>query len=721
MSADKGNPPAGPPCVTMKELTFFPVCAEFMKPTKLVPRNSRVFQKAELSFMANRKNFKEVSHERSIQPRVKTFQVQLRFCLWDTQGPQPDCLPTQLTITVNEKICFIPVDSDDKDYNRPVDITQLVCPSDEAPHRITLLWSLSDSRDFAMSVCLVEQLTAENLLKQLKNKKALPRFETLILIQKLMPAVRECALPFRRVRASLLCPLGQSLVTVPCRSLACSHFQIFDAVLYLQKNEKEETWMCPICNQGILYQDLVIDEFFFIVLHTVTCEEINCEAIDILHDGTWCPAGYFLDVSELSEDPGFTGLRGHRFQRKRKVHFVSMKEWPCPEPTRTVRVSTTEKKMAQGSDSQAGAPAPNSLLSSDQQSSSNLRKRDNLNVPFSCGKNELQRGGSRFPAGDRRDLLDCCDAPGTSGLQTGSILSSIKEIPAVAPIKSCSSNMERRALAITTSRGLFSDTLNVHPGENELPQQGSRIPIGDQRDLFVCYDEHGPSNLKTFPFRSKMEVPTVAQLVSSSSRVEPQTPATMAANLVATTTKIVVRPQQPAVKSCSKDTCCSLPFSQPTQGLFASSVSKPQKTCDFGDNPPASAAAPASVPFSRWLPTLPTGICPPRKRLPFIPELGAGQGEGLHRQLVKYQSSEPGPLPTMAQPSQFARAEGLSMGILQREDRFKVIRESVQRESLANNSNFCPPGQIVVSPHRQMGLLRTTNIHKGGGQTPPST
>uniref|UniRef100_A0A8C5S4L5 SP-RING-type domain-containing protein n=1 Tax=Laticauda laticaudata TaxID=8630 RepID=A0A8C5S4L5_LATLA len=48
-------------------------------------------------------------------------------------------------------------------------------------------------------------------------------------------------------------------LSVPCRAETCAHLQCFDAVFYLQMNEKKPTWMCPVCDKPATYDQLMID------------------------------------------------------------------------------------------------------------------------------------------------------------------------------------------------------------------------------------------------------------------------------------------------------------------------------------------------------------------------------------------------------------------------------------------------------------------------------
>lgn len=46
---------------------------------------------------------------------------------------------------------------------------------------------------------------------------------------------------------------------VPCRVLTCAHLQCFDAVFFLQMNEKKPTWTCPVCDKPAPFELLTID------------------------------------------------------------------------------------------------------------------------------------------------------------------------------------------------------------------------------------------------------------------------------------------------------------------------------------------------------------------------------------------------------------------------------------------------------------------------------
>ncbi|KAG7165967.1 E3 SUMO-protein ligase PIAS4-like [Homarus americanus] len=72
---------------------------------------------------------------------------------------------------------------------------------------------------------------------------------------------------------------------LPCRASTCSHFQCFDAVIYLQLNELKAKWLCPVCSKAASYDDLQIDGYFKAVLK----ENVSSDKIVLQADGSWKP------------------------------------------------------------------------------------------------------------------------------------------------------------------------------------------------------------------------------------------------------------------------------------------------------------------------------------------------------------------------------------------------------------------------------------------------
>ncbi|XP_035269176.1 E3 SUMO-protein ligase PIAS4-A [Anguilla anguilla] len=87
------------------------------------------------------------------------------------------------------------------------------------------------------------------------------------------------------LRVSLICPLVKMRLGVPCRVLTCAHLQCFDAVFFLQMNEKKPTWTCPVCDKPAPFELLTIDG----LLSEILKETEDVEEIEYLTDGSWRP------------------------------------------------------------------------------------------------------------------------------------------------------------------------------------------------------------------------------------------------------------------------------------------------------------------------------------------------------------------------------------------------------------------------------------------------
>lgn len=93
---------------------------------------------------------------------------------------------------------------------------------------------------------------------------------------------------FCGVQVSLVCPLAQRKIDVPCRGVLCRHVQCFDAFAYLGWNEAtlEPSWCCPVCNNQVLVEDIRIDLFTVDILSKVAYE---CTSVALQADGSWEP------------------------------------------------------------------------------------------------------------------------------------------------------------------------------------------------------------------------------------------------------------------------------------------------------------------------------------------------------------------------------------------------------------------------------------------------
>uniref|UniRef100_A0A8C5MN60 Protein inhibitor of activated STAT 1 n=1 Tax=Leptobrachium leishanense TaxID=445787 RepID=A0A8C5MN60_9ANUR len=292
------------PDIKLQKLPFYDLLDELIKPTSLASDNSQRFQETCFAFALTPQQVQQISSSMDISGTKCDFtvQVQLRFCLSETSCPQEDHFPPNLCVKVNGKPCNLPGylpptknGVEPKRPSRPINITSLVRLSTTVPNTIVVSWTAEIGRSFSLAVYLVKQLSSSILLQRLRAKGIRNPDHSRALIKEKLTADPDSEIATTSLRVSLLCPLGKMRLTIPCRSLTCSHLQCFDATLYIQMNEKKPTWVCPVCDKKAPYEHLIIDGLFMEILKFCT----DCDEIQFKEDGSWSPMRSKKDVQEV--------------------------------------------------------------------------------------------------------------------------------------------------------------------------------------------------------------------------------------------------------------------------------------------------------------------------------------------------------------------------------------------------------------------------------------
>ncbi|WEW61867.1 E3 SUMO-protein ligase pli1 [Emydomyces testavorans] len=100
---------------------------------------------------------------------------------------------------------------------------------------------------------------------------------------------------------SLKCPLSTLRITVPCRTVLCSHNQCFDAASFLQLQEQAPTWACPVCNKTTSFEGLQIDQYVNNILKTTSSDT---DQVIIEPNGDWSKPG---NAKAEAQGPNPTG------------------------------------------------------------------------------------------------------------------------------------------------------------------------------------------------------------------------------------------------------------------------------------------------------------------------------------------------------------------------------------------------------------------------------
>ncbi|XP_032227300.2 E3 SUMO-protein ligase PIAS2 isoform X2 [Nematostella vectensis] len=284
------------PDVRLVSLPFFEHIDDLVRPTSLVPVGMSQLQENYVVFHLTPRQVGLITTSRDNRPHSRhdfTVQIQLRICLLETSCEQSDNFPSSLCIKVNGKICSLPgyvppnASVDHKRPGRPVNITNQCRLSSTVPNHIHVSWTPRHGQRHVVVIRLVRLVTSSCLMQRLKARGYRNPDHSRALIKEKLAHDPDSEVATTSLRVTLLCPLGKSKMTLPCRSVTCSHLQCFDAALYLQMNEKKTTWICPVCDQKAEFKSLVLDGLFREILDNTSG---SCTEISFYEDGSWRPA-----------------------------------------------------------------------------------------------------------------------------------------------------------------------------------------------------------------------------------------------------------------------------------------------------------------------------------------------------------------------------------------------------------------------------------------------
>jgi hypothetical protein len=104
------------------------------------------------------------------------------------------------------------------------------------------------------------------------------------------------------IQVSLICPLSQSRMVLPCRGAHCRHPQCFDAEAYIEYNKcvmsskgkekgvchvqsmKQQLFKCPLCSKHLPFNQLYVDKTMLQIL-----QETDQDEVEFNKTGSWKP------------------------------------------------------------------------------------------------------------------------------------------------------------------------------------------------------------------------------------------------------------------------------------------------------------------------------------------------------------------------------------------------------------------------------------------------
>jgi len=366
--------------VKLKKLPFYDIHAELLPPTSLLAQGSSRFQEAQFQFQLTLQQASEIASTRDIRMGSKLdyqHQIQLRFCPLDSSAEQGDEFPPSICVTVNSKMCQLPnpiptnkPNVEPKRPPKPISITPYCKLSPMNPNVVNIKWASEFSKGWVVGIWLVEKLTSEQLLDRLKMKGSRnPDFTRDLIKEKLNDD--EDGIATTNLKVTVACPLGKMRMTIPCRPTTCDHLQCFDAMLFLQMNERKPTWQCPVCDKPALYDNLMVDGYFLEVIKDPVLPTEENEII-LNQDGSWHPVPKEeeeakkkkeekkeedkeeVDLVDLSDDDGEGG------SKKASAATASDDDGAAPKTTETAATAAnSDDEGESGAPAAVAAPASN--------------------------------------------------------------------------------------------------------------------------------------------------------------------------------------------------------------------------------------------------------------------------------------------------------------------------------------------------------------------------
>lgn len=342
------------PDVRFKELPFYDVLAELLKPTSLVTLPNERFQEREFAFCLTPQQVLEFQSSNDVL-------VQLRICVLDSSCDQDDEIPSSICLKINQKACNLPnpiptnkPGAEPRRPKQPIDITDSTKKTATEANEVQISWASSSGKPYVLGIFLVRRQNSTTLIRRLKANGVRNPDHTTAMIKEKLCQDRDSEIATMILRGSLMCPLGKIKMKLPCRALTCTHLQCFDATLYLQMNEKKPKWICPVCDKPAYFKNLAIDGLFLDITIKAPAE---CTEVQFHEDGSWTPVMPVKKQAEINdasiEAPPKDVPKVQVSKPKRPIEVIDLDSgsdtedsWPILPPKKKTFKSTNSTEMS---------------------------------------------------------------------------------------------------------------------------------------------------------------------------------------------------------------------------------------------------------------------------------------------------------------------------------------------------------------------------------------
>ncbi|CAF2048647.1 unnamed protein product [Rotaria magnacalcarata] len=166
----------------------------------------------------------------------------------------------------------------------PTDLTDKIILKANTTNTLTFLWLQSPTsmsfknlpKSYTLAIQLVHCVSLDTLLEIILKRE--PYSNKTDNDNDSDIEIEDLGLMTTQQRVSLICPITQSLISLPAKSSYCSHLTCFDLKAFLLMNEKRLQWTCPLCKKSASFESLRIDERLKSILSNAPA---NCSTVEI--------------------------------------------------------------------------------------------------------------------------------------------------------------------------------------------------------------------------------------------------------------------------------------------------------------------------------------------------------------------------------------------------------------------------------------------------------
>lgn len=198
-----------------------------------------------------------------------------------TSGHTPVAFPSQLAVTINGQ----PYTENLKGLKgklgtaKPADLTKYTSKTSLNTIDVGIVES---AEPFVFRLYWAIPSSVDDLIDQVKTRPVISKHST---VQQIKGNGTDDDIEEISTVLPLRCPLSYARIQTPVRSIHCDHVECFDLTSFIQLQQQATTWTCPICNKGIKFLDLAVDEYMSEIL--AKAQQYDISEIELSPDGEW--------------------------------------------------------------------------------------------------------------------------------------------------------------------------------------------------------------------------------------------------------------------------------------------------------------------------------------------------------------------------------------------------------------------------------------------------